>query len=204
VAINIPLKAGIKQLELEVNTSNNKRNTLFWGDARVVVADGREIPLSQFPLVTKNTVQPAEEGKDYYGGPIKIAGQPMQTAVPAMPENTKEASTIVVDLSGVEAVGFKTTLGGDFPLGNETARRKTYASRVQGKNARFITLLEPYETKSVIKRAFAISANQLRIELTDGRIQELTISGLEDTPNAVKVYMTESKNGKIIRKEQTE
>ncbi|MBP8777602.1 MAG: hypothetical protein KBH23_06420 [Bacteroidaceae bacterium] len=202
VPISLSLKPATKQLELEVTANNVKRNTLFWGNARVVLADGREIPLSQFPVVIKNTTKPAEEGKDYYGGPIKIAGQPMKTAIPAMPQSPEKPSIVVIDLSGVQAVAFKTVLGGDFPLGNETARRKTYASRVQGKNARFITLLEPYETKSVIKRAFAISADKLYVELTDGRVQELTISGLEENPNAVKVYIKESKSGKIIREEQ--
>jgi hypothetical protein len=31
-----------------------------------------------------------------------------------------------IDLSGIDAVRFKSVIGGDYPLGNEAQRRKTY------------------------------------------------------------------------------
>ena len=194
---------GMQNLELETTVSSSKKLSLFWGNARVVLVDGKEIPLSKLSCKLQNVKQPELKGKDYYGGPIKIMGEEYVNALPSMPENGKEVCIISVDLSNVKAVTFKAVLGSDYPLGDETARRKTYSVRTKGKEARYLTVIEPYESKSVIKKVSASSADKLEVELTDGRIQEIIFKNMDGDSSKVQLSIVEIKNNKVLRKEST-
>jgi hypothetical protein len=193
---------GLKQLELETRTELARQPTLFWADARIITKDGKEIPLSQLSPQFENIEQPAQPGKDYFGGPIKIIGNEYTNAVPAEPKNEKESGVVRVDLAGVNAVRFKATLGGDYPLGNESQRRKVTAIRAaQGSEARFLTIIEPYENSPVVKSAEALSADKLRVELADGRVQEIEFQNFEGDGKDIRVSLTESRDGHPIRTE---
>ncbi len=193
----------VKSLELETQTGVTRLGTLFWAGARIVTADGKETPLAQLPVTSENAMQPKEPGKDFAGGPIKIAGLPYTNAVSAQPQDGKKPSLVRVDLSNVKAVRFKAVLGGDFPLGDEAQRRKTVAIRAKGQEARFLTVIEPFEDKRMIKSASATGPDTLRVELTDGRVQEIKITGLETSGKEPTVQMTETKDGKATRTETT-
>ena len=193
---------GKKQLVLTTKVDKDKNDTIFWGNAHLVLKNGSKFFLSTLPIEYSNIVMPDTKGFDYYGGPIKIAGEPMPDSTPGMPDNAKEAGVITVDLSSLDAVSFKAKLGGDFPLGDETQRLKSMAVRSQGTEARFLSVVEPYETESVIKTVTAPSADKLFVELIDGRIQEITIDGL-DTGD-VKVSVRETRDGQTIREERTQ
>lgn len=106
-------------------------------------------------------------------------------------------------LADKNAVRFKATLGGDFPFGNEAQRRKVYALRAKGEEARFLTLLEPHEGQACVKSAAAAGPDSLRIELTDGRVQVITIENLEGSGKDISVTLAESKDGKTVRQETT-
>jgi hypothetical protein len=199
-AVNVPV-SGLKELALETKTEGAKKNTLFWGNARVVTASGEEIPLSKLPLKFENIVQPPAPGKDYYGGPIKIVGTAYAQATPAEPEKAGSSGIVHVDLSGIQAVRFKATLGGAYPLGDAGQLRKTYSIRSEGTEARFLTLIEPYDKKSVVQSARALSADQFQVVLTDGRVQDLTIHNLEGAGDTISVSLDETKNGQKIRDE---
>ena len=200
--IDIPV-VGIKQLELETRVELSKKPTIFWANARIVTRDGREIPLSALPVTTANILAPKQSGQDYFGGPIKLVGQPFASATPGQPQDTAKPALVRVDLGKVDAVRFKATLGGDYPLGNEAQRRKVYAVRAPiGTEARFITVIEPYESKSVVKSAIALSAEKLRVELTDGRTQEIEITRFTGTGQDIVIHLTELKDGQTIRTEE--
>ncbi len=191
---------GKKQLVLSTSLGRKpSNNTIFWGNAKLVKQDGSEVFLSSLPVVYQNILKPDNKGMDYYGGPIKIAGELMENSVPGMPEDHQESGTIIIDLTGMDAVTFTAKIGGDYPLGDETSRRKTMAVRSRGKEARYLSVIEPYENESVIKTVFGKSANELVVELMDGRIQEITISGLEGDGKQIKVSAKELLNGKVIR-----
>ena len=195
---------GAKKLVLSTKTETNARNnTIFWGDARVVLKDGSEVYLSSLPVVYANILQPKTEGLDYYNGPIKIAGEPMEKSTPGMPDNKKDQGTITVDLSGLEVVSFKAKIGGDFPLGDETQRRKTMAVRQEGKEARYLSVIEPFENQPFVKSVTAKSENQLTVELVDGRTQNITISELEGDGKNIKVAVKEYFKGKLVREEHS-
>ena len=166
--------------------------------------DGKEISLSELPVKFENVEEPKEQGKDYFGGPIKILGNEYQTAAPGQPKNDKQPGLVRVDLSGVNAVRFKATLGSDYPLGNEAQRRKVYAIRAaNGDEARFLTVIEPYEDKALVKSAVAVNADKLRVELTDGRVQEITLKNFDGSGKDIEAHIVESKDGQVLRQEST-
>ncbi|MDW7691180.1 hypothetical protein R9C00_19490 [Flammeovirgaceae bacterium SG7u.111] len=196
--------SGKTTLELTTKIGGKARNnTIFWGDAKIVLKDGSEVLVSTLPVKYENILIPSTKGKDYYGGPIKIGGEPMANSIPGMPENAKEATKIMIDLSGMDAATFKAKIGGDFPLGNEASRLKSMAVRSYGTEARYLSIVEPYENESMIKSVVAKSANELVVELIDGRVQELTISGIESNTEEIKVSVKETKAGEVLRQEQT-
>jgi hypothetical protein len=175
---------------------------VIWASARIVTKDGKEISLSELPVKFENVEEPKEQGKDYFGGPIKILGNEYKSAAPGQPKNDKQPGFVRVDLSGVSAARFKATLGSDYPLGDEAQRRKTYAVRAaDGNEARFLTVIEPYEDKPFVKSAVALSADKLRVELTDGRVQEIEFQNFDGDGKDIRISMTESKNGLPIRTE---
>ncbi len=192
-----------KKLVLITKTKNPKNNTIFWGNARLVKKYGTEVFVSSLPVTYQNILLPTSQHLDYYGGPVKIAGELLENSTPGMPENHKEEGSITIDLSGLDAVSFKATLGGDFPMGDESSRRKTMAVHSKGKEARYVSVIEPYENKSAIKSVIAKSAEEIVVELYDGRIQEISISGLDTEHGKIKVTSRELVNGNLIRSENT-
>jgi hypothetical protein len=201
-AVDIPL-AGVKELELETRTEFAKENTVFWANARIVTRSGAEIPLSRLPVIYRNVALPPEPGKDYYGGPIKIVGTPYTEATAGEPKDANKAGTVRIDLSGTDAVRFKSVIGGDYPLGNEAQRRKTYGVRQEGVDARFITLIEPYEGKRMVRAARAIDAKTLVVTLADGRTQRIELSNFDGDGKHIGVRLVESRDGKVVREEST-
>ena len=203
VDIDVPLE-GVTQLELETNVEASKKPTVFWGGARIVTRDGKEIALSELAPTFSGIVQPSESNHDYFGGPIKIAGVPYTNATPGQPQSDKQPGIVRVNLAGRDAVRFKATLGSDYPPGPEEQRRKVYAVRApQGTQANFLTVIEPYEDKPVVKTAVALGADRLRVELLDGRTQEITIENFTGSGKDIAVRMEESKPGTASRQESS-
>ncbi|WP_141675478.1 COG1470 family protein [Formosa haliotis] len=196
--------SGSRKLKLTTKTPGKIRNnTIFLGDAKVILKDGSKVSLSTLPMTYDNVLIPEVKGKDYYGGPIKIAGEPMDYATPAMPKNNKGLATITVDLNGLDVARFEAKIGGDFPLGDEASRLKSMAVRSKGKQARYLSVIEPYEKESLVKSVEAKNESELTVTLTDGRVQELKIENIDAEDGKVKVSVKEYKNGKLVREEQT-
>lgn len=206
--IDIPVK-GIQVLELRTKANRTDPATLFWANARIVTAAGKEISLQSLlkentsAVSFENTKTTPGAGKDFYGGPLKVSGIAYGNAVSAQPEKADAPSVVKVDLGRLNAVRFKAVLGGDFPLGDESQRRKTVAFGVKGKEARFLSLIEPFEDKRMVRSVVALSADMLRVELMDGRVQEISIEQFEGAGNDVKVKIRELKEGKEVRTEIT-
>lgn len=202
VDIDLPVQ-GVKSLELETQTGSTNPGTLFWAGARVVTAEGKEIPLSQLPATFENTQQPRAPGQDFAGGDIKIAGVPYTEATSAQPSDGKKPSLVRVDLSGIQAARFRCVLGGDYPVGDGSSRRRVMAVRSTGTTANFLSVVEPFEDKRMVKSAVATGPSSLCVELNDGRVQEIQITGLEGDGKGIVATITESKDGKVVRTETT-
>ena len=174
---------------------------LFWGSARIITADGREIPFSDLSPAFINIRQVKKTNADYREGPVKIQGELHQLATPAQPLEFDKPGIVRIDLKGKNAARLKATLGSDFLQGPEAERRKTMAIKAaRGTKARFLTLIEPYEAGPTVKHATATSDHSIRVELADGRVQEITIHNLDGDPS---VDVVESKDGKKLRHETT-
>ena len=86
-------------------------------------------------------------------------------------------------------------IGSDYPPGDESDTRKTYAIRSTGTEAEFITVIEPYESDSVIQQARAIDANSLRVQLKNGSVQQISIANLTGDAAKLRVRLVQSGNG---------
>ncbi|HOM75960.1 MAG TPA: hypothetical protein P5324_10090, partial [Anaerohalosphaeraceae bacterium] len=182
-------------LELETRVDSLKNKTIFWAEAVIVTADGKEIPLTRLPLQYEGLIPTENFAQDYYGGKICIAGKPRDSAVGANPQKPNEPGLIRVNLSGLHASRLKAVIGGDYPLGPAADHRKTVSFRSRGSEARFIMLIEPYENDSVI--AAVLSDGQMvKTELKDGRVQVLAFQNLDGNPDQVQVEFSEYSNGK--------
>ncbi|HEY3329494.1 MAG TPA: hypothetical protein VGK19_05695 [Capsulimonadaceae bacterium] len=87
------------------------------------------------------------------------------------------------------------------PRRDHPQRRKVYGIRSTGTEARFVTVLEPYQTTAVVKAVTAEAPDHIRVELADGRIQQIAISGLDGDGKHVGVDMVETKAGAAVRSE---
>jgi hypothetical protein len=201
-SIDVPID-GIRQLELETRTELAKKPTLFWADARIVMRNGKEVPLSQVKCSSENVVRQPPEGQDYFGGPIKIVGMPYTNAVAAEPKDETRAAIVRVDLTGIDAVRFKCVLGGNYPPGDPSQRRKTYAIRSAGTDADFITLIEPFETASVVKSASATGMDGLTVKLADGREQTIQIHGMTGDGHDLSVNFSQIDTSNNIQTQST-
>ena len=200
--IDVPVE-GVKELVLVTRTELAQKPTLFWGDAVVVTRDGKRIPVASLPQKREGLLEAPAPGEDYFGGPIKLAGKPFDSGLAAEPAKDGEAGRIVVDLSGIAAERFQAEIGGDYPLGDESQRRKTMAIRApKSETARFISVIEPHEGIPVVKSAVATGPESARIELTDGRVQEISFPGFGGEAKDLSVNLAESKDGKIVREEK--
>ncbi|WP_143519947.1 hypothetical protein [Reichenbachiella sp. 5M10] len=196
--------SGTKQLELTTRTPGRyDNNSIFWGNAKVILKDGTERFVTTLPVRYENITRPEKEGLDYYGGPVKIQGELLEHSTPGMPESNQVTGKITVDLSGLDVVRFEAKIGSDYPLGDESARLKNMIVRSKGESARYLAVVEPYEDESMIKSVVAKNENELTVTLTDGRVQEIRVSDLQSEDGAVEVSVQEWKDGKLIREEQT-
>ncbi|HEV2435869.1 MAG TPA: hypothetical protein VG077_07715 [Verrucomicrobiae bacterium] len=201
VNLDVPV-AGAAELTVKISTSGGDKKTLFLANARLVSADGKETPVASASGM-ENIASPDGPGEDYYGGPIKIDGEPYATAIPAQLENPSQPGVIRISLAGQGAVRFKATLGADYPFGDESDRRQIFDVRSRGTEAQFLTVIEPYDKQLMVKSAVALSPDKLRVELADGRVQEISIHNFAGDGTNIWVSLTETKDGRVLRTETT-
>ncbi|MEN8662513.1 MAG: hypothetical protein ABF330_08490 [Lentimonas sp.] len=195
---------GIKTMNLKTRADFNDKKapkTLFWGNPVIITADGKEIDLNELKLTFDQIDNSPKSGVDYKGGPIKIAGREFERSVPANPFKSNVDGTITVDLSGLNATRFHAFIGGDYPIGDETWRRKSLSFRTTGKQTQYLTVIDPYEEKSLVKSVNAQSANKLTVELLDGRTHEITISNLEIGKD-LQISIKEFKDNQLVSEEE--
>ena len=135
------------------------------------------------------------------GARIKIAGSHYDSAISAQPRDGKKPAIAWFDLSSVHAAQFKCVLGGDFPVGDESESRKIVAERSIGKEANFLTVIEPFEDKRMIKTAAADGPDAVRVELSDGRVQDIAIHNFNGDGRDISIEIKETAGAKPIRSE---
>ncbi|AFH61132.1 COG1470 family protein [Paenibacillus caseinilyticus] len=200
--VSVPLE-GTRELRLRVTVDRSVKKTVFWGDPVVILADGRRLPVTELPVRYENVDRGSGAGTDYYGGPVHLAGMPYPAALPFEPLDPQLPAAAVFNLTGVKAASFESVLGGDYPAGLDPARRKTVSIRSKGREAAFIAILEPHEGTSAIRSAEAFSADLIRVTLTDGRVQEISIHGMNGDGKDLGIRIRESRDGGMVREEES-
>ncbi|WP_168121712.1 hypothetical protein [Paenibacillus sp. HB172176] len=207
--VDVSLGADVKALTLRVKNHPvyteqkypmRTKQGLFWGEAYLIMGDGKRIQLSELSPDYVNVDTGCGIGKDYEGGRVTIVGNEYGNAVPTSPIDHEQEAVIRVSLEGLDAVRFIGLIGADAFPGDEAQRRMTYSIRTQDAIGRFITVVEPYEADSKILSVQAKDANLVRVELTDGRVQEIMVSSIESENNALE--FREYVDGSLIRAEQ--
>jgi hypothetical protein len=200
--VDLPID-GLSQLDLETRTELAKRPTLFWAGARIVTRDGKEVPISQLKLTTDNVVAQPPIGQDYFGGPIKIAGNAYEQGLAAEPKDETKPAVVHIDLAGIDAVRFKCVLGGNYPPGDASQRRKTYAVRSTGTDADFLTLIEPFDKTALVASAQASGVDKVAIALSDGRRQTIDIHNIAGDGHDLSIDFSETAQNNEIQTETT-
>ena len=178
--------------------------TIFWGDAHFITESGETVYLADIPYETDNIDNGNGIGVDYGGGPVKIQTKLYEKAVPGDVIDKSREGVITIDLTALNAVRFVSDIGGDYPVGDESKRRRFIAQRKNERSARFISVLEPYTDKKMIRDISFESYDRIRVYLNDGREQYIVISELDGDGNDVSVRIEEYKDGKLVREEAAE
>jgi len=198
----VPVKDA-RELTLTINTdAGSKKKALFLANARLVTSGRRGDPARG--STSGDNVEPTTKpGEDLlWRARSKSPGFIMTAAIPAQPADPAKPAILHIPLAGKDAVRFKATLGGDFPFGDESESRKVYAIRSTGTEARFITVLEPYENEA---------GHQIRHRDRPGFLARGTCrwprsrksrSGISPAPGAISpLPFDESKEGRELREE---
>ena len=186
---------------IDHNLTKETVRTIFWGDPYFVTGDGSKIYLADMEYATENVDNGNGVGVDYEGGPVKIQAKLYEKAVPGDAADRNHEAVITIDISSVGAVRFVSDIGGDYPVGDETSRRKFIAQRKYERSARFVSLLETYENKKMVKNVEFISYDNIKVTLRDGRSQVISITELDGDGDDISVTVEEYKNNVLVRDE---
>ncbi len=205
--VNVNVR-GLKSLTLRTHTASRgsgywkRLRTIFWGNPVIVLANGTRVPLSKLKFTSSNIIPTSGPGIDYLGGPVQIAGNRINAAIAAEPENTTMPGVIRIDLAGLHAVAFEATVGGDWPVGKQDQLRKTCVIRTRGNSARFITVIEPYHKRAIVS-AMAMNPHEIQITLTHHRRDTIVFHHLAGNGRNIGVTIQEARRGKIVASEST-
>ena len=185
--IELPLKNDGKKLTLTTssiyvsNEYGSGKDTplpaIFWGNGFVETASGEKIPLAELPYQMANVQVPDKENRDFFDGPVKLEAEKMQTSLSGTPTEESVPAAIEFDLRDIEPAMLKVKIGADYPLGSEENHRKLIAMRQEGTNAKFVTVLEQFETESVIEQIENV-AEGIKVYLKDGSTDYIQINDM--------------------------
>lgn len=158
---------------------------LFLGDAVLTLRDGSSVRLCDLPMQRVNVDEGCGVGRDYENGRVLLLGKEMPDAIPVSPIDHSQDAVLTIDLTGLDAVSFRAELGADAFPGDEQQRRRTYAIQTEGVSARFVTVVEPFEDQAMVASVEALDADTVRVKLRDGRVETISVTGMEDGSPAV-------------------
>lgn len=209
---------GVRELSLvlkqnDINSENRDfvctPQGCFWGEAVIVFRDGISVDIGAWIRESAenahytNCIQVTFEnidmgcgiGRDYKDGRVTIVGTTYQNAIPASTidhdrEGAVRISLADISLERLEGARLRACVGVDAFAGDESQKRKMYAVRTKGTRARFVTVIEPYESRAAVREVIAVDENQVNIVLHDGRVQTVGVSDMECTDGKkVDVFM---------------
>ena len=187
--IDVPL-SGVKQLSFclrqgkrqdEIGKPVDTPQGCFWGEVVLHRTDGTALNVGKavreksVSASFRNTDQGFGIGRDYKNGRVTIVGTEYPDAIPASPLNHEEESIWTLEVSNLQAERLTACVGVDAFAGDEDQFRKTYAVRTQGIACRFVTVLEPYENESSIRKVLSVNDHSVKVIRRDGTEDKLTL-----------------------------
>ena len=221
---------GVKKLYLKVFTEDGRQGdlyeyeslkTIFWGDPVIETTDHQKLAMANLTYACENTDEGCGVGKDYEGGRVTIQAEEFDKAIPAEPKDKRKWGVITLDLDGLNATRFHAVIGGDYPVGDESGKRRTVFQQQTGTSACFASVIEPHEGDAMIQSVQYAGPWSIKVTLADGREQIVSVQGIENmeesdqaknnaqirsnaqTKSSVRVLLAEYQNGTLIRKEET-
>ena len=200
---------GVKKLYLKVFTEDGRQGdlyeyeslkTIFWGDPVIETTDHRMLAMSDLAYTCENIDEGYGVGKDYEGGRVTIQAEEFAKAIPAEPKDKTKWGIITLDLDRLNATHFRAVIGGDYPVGDESGKRRTVFQQQTGTSACFASVIEPHEGNAMVQSVQYAGPWSIKVTLVDGREQIVSVQGIEDN---VCVLFEEYQNGTLIRKEET-
>ncbi len=203
----LKLYTKVRQVMFEEGTYAPMEKSIFWGNLQIELMDGTVLKAGDLSPVYEN-ICPNYHGSfrpgiDYGQGEVKIQGEKMPDALAAEPLDQDQEGVITINLRGLKAKRFSACIGSDYPVGNESRQRKCVVLEARGREASFITLLEPAEQEHVVLWAEAAGENEVHVGLRDGRQVWISVQGLKDTQHP-SAAIVEKKDGAVLRHENTE
>lgn len=195
------LKVKVNRVPFEDEIYLPTEKTIFWGNPQIELTDGTIVDLLDMILKYENIDMGNGVGIDYKGGPVKIQAETFDKAIPAEPLDIERESIITVDLDGISAKRLITSIGGDYPVGDESGRRRTIVFRKHEKSTKFVSVIEPVEDRHLINNVISTDGNSVSVFMKDGRVIEILVNGLEEEQCEPTVHIKEIKAGKVIREE---
>lgn len=199
----LTLKVKVDDILDENDIKTISKNTIFWGNPYIINEANEKVNLASLDLSYTNTNMGNGIGTGYYGGVVKIQGEHFSKAIPAEPLDRNEEGVINLNLAKLGAKRFIASIGGDYPLGDGIDRRRTISTRVRGKEARFISLIEPYENTNLIDHIVCESSDKIAVYLKDGRRQEIIVKNFEDEGKETCVEVNEYQQESLLRSERS-
>ena len=209
---------GVKKLYLKVFTEDGRQGdlyeyeslkTIFWGDPVIETTDHQKLAMADLAYTCENTDEGCGVGKDYEGGRVTIQAEEFDKAIPAEPRDKKKWGVITLDLEGLNAARFHVVIGGDYPVGDESGKRRTVFQQQTGTSACFASVIEPHEGDAMVQSVQYAGAWSIKVTLADGREQIISVKGIENTQesdttnNSVRILLEEYQEGTLIRSEET-
>ena len=209
---------GVKKLYLKVFTEDGRQGdlyeykslkTIFWGNPVIETKNKKKLDMSELVYLCENTYEGRGVGKDYEGGRVTIQAEEFDKAIPAEPKDKKKWGVITLDLEGLNAARFHAVIGGDYPVGDESGKRRTVFQQQTGTSACFASVIEPHEGDAMVQSVQYAGAWSIKVTLADGREQIISVKGIENTQesdttkNSVRILLEEYQEGTLIRSEET-
>ena len=166
------------------------------GDPSFVTADGGTVRLADLPFSIAGTDEPIRDSAPTRPTPGAHDRRVDLTA--AGPR-----ADVSVDTTSLDSARFVTDLMVDGRIRDMTAAmRRTLLLRQRGREARFVTVLEPFRNSAALRQVRAPGPDHIEVSLADGRMHSIEITGLEAGTDP-RVSLREHRNGALIREETT-
>lgn len=147
---------------------------VFWGEGSVTLTDGRRLLLSELEYQMENIKPVPEENRDYFGGPVKLQAKEMKQSLPGTPADEGTVGRLLFNVEGLKLSKIDVAIGGDYPLGDESDRRRMLSFRKRSSAAEFVTVLEQFDEQPVIKE-LSYEKGSIIVTKADGTVDIVTI-----------------------------